>query len=583
MLMRFSFLLTLIILTLQANAQNASLLTPFMQGETNKCPTYAEVVVLCQQYDAAFEEVRLIHIGKSAQGNDIPALVVSRDGWTNIDSIRHAGMSVVLIQAGIHPGEPDGTDAGFMVLHSLLSNKKQKKLLNSLCIVFIPVFNVDGMLRFGPHNRINQNGPEQMGWRTTAQNLNLNRDFMKADAPEMQAWLQFYSQWLPDFTIDCHVTDGADYQYQLTYAIDLFESLDSNVVQWGNEIYLPQINEKMTEDSLKIFPYVMFREWHDPRSGLSLGASPPRLSHGYTILHNRPCLLIETHMLKDYPTRVNATRQMIFNTLEILAGNQKSFSMAIAKADNNVLSSDFRSKPFPIKFTTTDDSVLVDFEGMEYDIKRSDITGGDWFVYHNDQPTTFKVWMFDHIEASSYINLPQMYVIPSAYSDLAQRMQWHGVNIDTLDRDTLLNCRITRFYNVSFANRPYEGRQRPNYDFYEKDSLFFMPAGSFFIPTNQHAVKVIAWLLEAGSDDSFLKWGFFNAIFEQKEYGESYVMEVLAREMLNTNPEIAAAFEREKAKHPEWATDDWAMLNWFYNLSPWRDMQLNLYPVVKIY
>lgn len=581
--MRLLISLVALISIIQTSAQTSALLTPFMQGDSNRCPTYSEVVILCQEYDKAYEEVRLMNLGLSSQGNDIPALIISSNGWANVDSIRDAGLSIVLIQAGIHPGEPDGIDAGFMVLHSILNSKKQKKILNSICIVFIPVFNVDGLLRFGPHNRINQNGPEQMGWRTTAQNLNLNRDFMKADSPEMKSWLQFYSNWLPDFTIDCHVTDGADYQYQLTYAIDLFESLDSNVIQWSNNVYLPLIKEKMNEDGLKIFPYVMFREWHDPRSGLSLGASPPRLSHGYTILHNRPCLLIETHMLKDYPTRVNATRQMIFNTLEIISGNQRSFSEAISKADEYIESSEFRSKPFPIEFTTTNDSVQVDFEGMEYDIIRSDITGSDWFVYHNDQPTTFKVWMFDHVKAIRYISLPQLYVLPAAYSDLAQRMQYHGIDIDTLRHDTLLNCRITRLYNVSFANRPYEGRQRPNYDYYEKDSCVYMPAGSFFIPTNQHTVKVIAWLLEAGSEDSFLKWGFFNTIFEQKEYGESYVMEVLAREMLETNPDIAAAFAQEKTKHPEWATDDWAMLNWFYNLSPWRDMQMNLYPVVKIY
>ncbi|HPS84926.1 MAG TPA: M14 family zinc carboxypeptidase, partial [Bacteroidales bacterium] len=200
-------------------------------------------------------------MGKSAQGDDLPYLMID-DGVKTTDKI------TLWIQAGIHPGEPEGVEAGFLFLRDLMTKPEMKPMLRNVRILFIPCFNVDGLKRFGPYNRINQNGPEQMGWRTTAQNLNLNRDFMKADAPEMQAWLKLYNAINPDFLIDCHTTDGADYQYAVTYGLDAFQTLNQVVASWCNKKYVPYVTDKMNRDGMPIFPYVALRQWHNPRSGL---------------------------------------------------------------------------------------------------------------------------------------------------------------------------------------------------------------------------------------------------------------------------------------------------------------------------
>ncbi len=234
-------------------------------------------------------------------------LIIDGEGRFDPASARKSAKLVLLIQAGIHPGEIDGKDAGFMFFRDLAINQLFGAMPENLIILFIPIFNVDGHERFGPYNRINQDGPEEMGWRTTAQNLNLNRDFLKADAPEMQAWLKLYQQWLPDFFVDIHVTDGADYQYVSTYGLETYGNMDEGLTKWTNEQLIPVMEQSMDAAGYPMFPYIMFRRWHDPRSGLRSSAAGPRFSQGYTAVQNRIGLLVENHSLKDYKTRVSST------------------------------------------------------------------------------------------------------------------------------------------------------------------------------------------------------------------------------------------------------------------------------------
>jgi murein tripeptide amidase MpaA len=131
-------------------------------------------------------------------GQGLPLLIIDKDQHFNPET---TSKTILLLQAGIHPGEPDGNDAGLLLIRDMVIHGKNKELLENITLLFIPIFNVDGYDRFGPYNRINQNGPKEMGWRTNAQNLNLNRDFIKADAPEMQAWLKLFNQWMPHFLL----------------------------------------------------------------------------------------------------------------------------------------------------------------------------------------------------------------------------------------------------------------------------------------------------------------------------------------------------------------------------------------------
>jgi hypothetical protein len=544
-------------------------------------PRYEETIEFCQRLADHSPMVHYTTFGVSPQGRNLPLLIIDKD--QRFEPQENGAKLILLLQAGIHPGEPDGKDAGLVLIRDMVIHGKHLGLLENITLLFIPIFNVDGYDRFGPYNRINQNGPKEMGWRTTAQYLNLNRDHIKADAPEMQAWLKLFSQWMPHFFIDCHTTNGADYQYALTYMLETYGNMDEGLTRWQKDVYEPKVSKMMESAGFPIFRYVQFRQWHDPRSGLRSGAAPGMLSQGYSALLNRPGLLIETHMLKDYKTRVDATYEMIVHTMQILNRDKETLQTLVTKADNYATSNAFRQEPFPLGFTISNsDSVMVDFLGVEYDIETSPLTGGPWFRYYPDQPVTFSLPLFNHNVPSATAMLPEAYIIPAEWQEVIHRIECHGIEIHRIDEPVKMVVESYRFENPNFRTTPNEGRHMVNAEgilFTEERS--FQP-GSVIIPVNQPKARLIARMLEPGSSDSFLQWGFFNAIFEQKEYGETYVMEPLARQMLREDESLRIEFEEMKANNPDFAKNQWAMLNWFYMKTPWRDQKKDVYPVGRI-
>ncbi|KAF5053367.1 Zinc carboxypeptidase [anaerobic digester metagenome] len=566
----------LFLLALNVNAQTKTFSIPYESKGQNVTMTYKEIIQYCRLTDSLYSEVVFKTFGKSAQGDDLPYLMID-DGSKTADKI------TLWIQAGIHPGEPEGVEAGFLFLRDLMTKPEMKPMLRNVRVLFIPCFNVDGLKRFGQYNRINQNGPEQMGWRTTAQNLNLNRDFMKADAPEMQAWLKLYNEVNPDFLIDCHTTDGADYQYAVTYGLDAFQTLNQVVASWCTKKYVPYITDKMNRDGLPIFPYVAFRQWHNPRSGLLTYGSRPMLSHGYTILTDRPCLLIETHMLKPYKVRVESTLQMIHHTFTFLAENRESYRSMLRGADQERISDEFLNAPFPIGLETSmKDSTIIDFLGMEFDTIKSGITGGVYYKYDNTKPVTWKIPLFGKVYVSDSITLPLAYVIPVEWNDVIERVKLHGISVIRINDNSNIKVAASKLNNVKFPGASYEGRFRPEYNIMEFDTTVNIPEGSSLVLVKQPKIKVLVWLLDAASEDSFLKWGFFNAIFEQKEYGEMYVLEPMAEKMFAENPALKAEFEALKKNDPAFASNQWLQMNWVYNHTVYRDRHYCVYPVLKI-
>jgi murein tripeptide amidase MpaA len=237
-------------------------------------PRYSETMEFCKALRDASPMVHFVSFGISPQGRELPLLILDRQGLSDPLSIRKNGKAIVLVQACIHPGESEGKDAGFLFIRDIITGKLPVQLLDRVSVLFIPIFNVDGHERFGPYNRINQNGPKEMGWRTTAVNLNLNRDYLKAEAPEMQAWLKLFNEWNPDFFIDIHTTDGADYQYSITYHMELLDGVDAGIAGYSKD-FLSQWTKNLNERGVLNFTYVTFRNWFNPKSGLITGQTSP--------------------------------------------------------------------------------------------------------------------------------------------------------------------------------------------------------------------------------------------------------------------------------------------------------------------
>ncbi|MFZ4464445.1 MAG: M14 family metallopeptidase [Bacteroidales bacterium] len=565
-------------------AQNDPWLTFYEQSGMKATPRYSETIDFLKRLDQESDQLSLGSFGTSPQQRDLVYAVYDHDGFTDPDKIRSKGRIILMVEACIHSGESEGKDAMLVLLRDLVIRHQHEDLFKNVSLLFIPIFNVDGHERFGKFGRINQNGPSEMGWRTTAQNLNLNRDFLKADAPEMRAWLKLYNQWLPEFFIDTHTTDGADYQYVLTYGIETSGNMDQNLTDWQKNIYLPAVTLHMDNQQMPIFPYVYFRNWHDPRSGLISGVAGPMFSQGYTAMRNRPGLLIETHMLKAYQPRVESTKEMILATLSVLAKEYNHLSKLIQEADAYTVSKEFRHNDFPLHFQTdmTDSSQIL-FKGIEYVVDKSDLTGGDWFKYDNTKAVDMYLPIFEKVNPTSLIHLPEAYIIPAEWQDIIERLKLHGIKMIPIENEETKKVEIYVFTKNEWQKTPYEGRFRMSKIKYDKKvSMITYSTGSVIVPMDQPLAKIIAHMLEPDGNGSFLEWGFFNQIFEQKEYAESYVMEPLARKMLDSIPGLRTEYEHKMQSDSLFAKDSWEQLNWFYSKTPWWDTHYKVYPIGRI-
>jgi len=552
--------------------------------EFRATPRYGETLEYCKRLDSASPWVALQSFGTTPQGRDLPLLVLSSDGAFTPDEARATGKAVVLIQSGIHPGEPDGKDASLMLAREIAITKSHSALLDHVIVLMVPIFNVDGHERFGPYNRINQNGPEEMGWRVTSQNLNLNRDYLKADTPEMRAMLRLFTDWLPDLAVDCHVTNGMDFQYDVTYAMEVYRNIDDDVAAWIKGRFLPPMIEAVNRSGHLIAPYIWPREYNDISKGFTSSAATPRFSTGYGATQNRPSLLIETHMLKPYGTRVAATYQVLLATLETVNSEADRLRRVVRNADERVIESARSELPvyLPLNFQPTRTSRDWTFLGVKSRKIQSEVLGTPLVVF-DPEPEQRTVPYYAGSDVVDSVRVPRYYVVPREYTSVIDVLRAHGIALKTLTRALDLEAHLSRLVEPRWQAEPSEGRHTVRFKSTEMSERRSFPAGSVVVPLDQRTGKIAVHLLEPKGPDSFVRWGFFDAIFEQKEYAEAYVLEPLAREMMERDTTLRQEFLEKVRTDSVFARNPRARMNFFYQRSPYWDASLGLYPVARIH
>ena len=572
----------LLAVTLAAAAPAArDLDTGFERSGGMRTDSYAETIALCRRLDRASSLVHFASFGTSGEGRALPVLIVDGDGHHDPERVRRSRKVVVMIQAGIHAGEIDGKDAGLMLVRELAVEGARRDLLDRVTVVFIPILNVDGHERTSPFNRPNQNGPENMGFRANATNLNLNRDYIKADAPETRAFLQLFNRWQPDLFIDCHVTDGADYQHVVTYVVETWQNADPAVAAWAKTHFVPSLESSMRAAGFPLAPYCDFRTGHDPNSGLKSFASMPRFSTGYAAIRNRVALLVETHMLKDYAARVRGTHRMLAEVLTIANREADGLRSVVSAADHRVSGEAFRREPLPLAWTVSfADSVMIEFLGYTYRVEKSVVTGGDWYRY-SGEPATMRLPYFHTQTVTAEARLPEGYAIPPQWPQAIARLHDHGLAFFTLRERVTLPVSTVRFRDVQWAEAPYEGHHPLTYGWDEIEEERTLEPGTVIVDLAQPAARVAAHLFEPGGPDALVRWGFFDASFEQKEYIESYVIERIAREMLAADPALAREFEMAR-RNQEFAANPERIRQWFFRRTPYFDARPGVYPVARI-
>ncbi|MFL6658264.1 MAG: M14 family metallopeptidase [Massilia sp.] len=544
---------------------------------------YEEVIALCAQFQAAYPKaVKCIDFGVSPEGRPMKALVVSRSGALTAQEARRRALPVVLVQGGIHAGEIDGKDAGFLVLRELLENKAAPGALDKQVLVFVPVFNVDGHERFGKWNRPNQVGPVEMGWRTTAQNFNLNRDYVKADAPEMQAMLALVDQWDPLAYIDLHVTDGAKFEHDVSIQVEPVHSGDQALRQAGQALKEGVLADISKQGSLPQGFYMSFAEDDNPASGFTDGVSEPRFSTGYFQLRNRLGMLVETHSWKDYATRVRVTRNAVVSVLAQMAVHGPAWRQAAMQADARA--SALTGAEVTLKYKTTDKERLIDFRGYAYTRTPSEISGQLMTRYDDTRPQIWHLPLRDEIVPDLQVKAPLAgYIVPPAYAAMVgAKLRLHGISFRTLAAGKEgAAVQTFRAEKAVLAPGSVESHQRLTIDGAWKAEARSYGKGALYVPVGQAKARLVMALLEPQAPDSLLAWGEFNNAFERKEYMEDYVAEDVARAMLAADPALAAQFKEKVASDAQFAKDGGARLEFFARRHASWDERLNLYPVLR--
>lgn len=576
-----------------------SALAVFTQSEATEIPpewqTTAEATNYAKtsRYDETIEYAKklakasdLIHyqsIGRSNEGRDIPLLVVARDKAFSPKWAKKTGRAIIFIQAGIHAGEIDGKDAGFALLRDIAITKTRLDLLKDAIIIFVPIYSVDGHENWSAYNRINQNGPDEMGFRANANNLNLNRDYMKTDAPETRAWLEVWNGWKPDLFIDCHVTDGADFQYNVTYEYAHFQEVAPSIKTWMDEHFDGKVVPKVEKEGNLLTHYVEFAG-REVTGGIATFIATPRFATGYTPLRNRPGLLIETNVYKSYKSRVRGTYDVLRYFVEEAGNAKSSLFVANVTAETQTVERGKtydESRQYPLMLSITDKSTSLEFKGLKYTITDSPISAGKEITY-GTEPLNITIPRYDDSRVSRSVAPPLAYIIPPQYKDVIDVIKAHGIKSIVVKEPLTTEIESYQLSEPKWATNSFENRVTLTAKQTTiKETRTFI-AGSVLVPMDQEAANVAIHLLEPNGPDSFLYWGFFNSIFEQKEGGSGYILEKLAREMLAKDPKLQEEFDR-RLLEPAFARSPQARLRFFYERSPYyKNQRIGVYPVGRI-
>ncbi len=542
-------------------------------------PTWEQVIDRYRALAEGRSSARLLEIGRDDGGQPLHLFVVSDGGPFTPDSIRARGRNVLFILNGIHPGEPDGIDASLMLAQALLDSDQLMGLTAHTAVCIVPIYNVSGALRRDTLSRVDQNGPTVFGQRANARNLDLNRDLVKADARNTQALVQALQRWDPDVFLDTHVSDGADHRYTMELLTTRREKLDPAVARFMDQVLVPGLQRWMEGRGIAMCPYFETVA-QVPDSGLTAFFDGPRYTSGHAALFNTLGLLAESHMLKPYADRVNATFQLMLAVLAVLDEHGADLRRARAEAARNTAA----AAGFPLHWHL--DSTRVErlpWKGYAAVWETSAVSGLPRLRYDHSRPVDTTLPWYDTYVPGPVRTKPAAYLLPQAWREVGQRLAMVGVPFERVPSDTTLHAEVYRIADLRTMREPYEGRYLHR-DILLSTSTEAVPvrAGDLLIPMGTRYDRFLMAVLEPDAPDSYFAWGFFDAVLQQKEWFSDYVFEDVAEDLLKRDPALRAALEQRRALDPAFAADAWAQLAFVYQRSPYMEPAYRRYPVLRV-
>jgi hypothetical protein len=580
---RKAFFLALVVLvsgetTLVYGEKGLGFPTVFETSGGTKTATYEEVVQYYSNLATAYpKKMRWATVGEMTDaGFPMHTAIVSLEGDLDPSAWKSQGKLVVLINNGIHPGEPDGIDASMMLVRNVLTG--MSTLPPNTVLVVIPVFNIGGMRERSAFSRVDQNGPEEFGARGNSQNLDLNRDFMKVDALETRALVGLIESVDPDLLIDNHVSNGADYQHVMTLLTTQSDKLGGPMGELLREKMDGAIYRKMRERGWDMVPYV--NHWgHTPEEGWDVFLEGARFLSGYAAIRGTFAYVPETHMLKPYKDRVYATLALNEELIGLYGGMRQEVKAA-RDAQRAYWA---KQSVVPVDWKVDSVTNAVGFKGYRSGNKPSEVSGQPRLYYDRAQPYTTKVSYASGALPVSWAWVPEVWAVSGGWNDAVERLDVHGVIKRRLKRDTVVRAEVTWVRSYSVGSQPYEGHFMLKNLVVERDTVSVtLRAGDYLVSSRQPQRRYLAEALEPTAPDGLLVWGFFNSILQQKEGYSDYVFEDTAAEWLKANPSIRADLEARKKSDPVFAANGGAQLRWVFEQSPYFETRYQRVPVFKV-
>ena len=551
--------------------------TKFEQSKGTQTPTYFEIADWWKKLDEKSGKVKMLTMGMTDAGYPLHLIVVANNGDYNFSTIRKNNKTVILINNGIHPGEPDGVDASMLLVRDIVTNKFS--LPDNIVLAFIPIYNIGGCLNRSANYRVDQNGPEEFGFRGNSQNLDLNRDFIKCDSKDARAFIEIFHLTDPDIFIDNHVSNGADYQHVMTLLTTQHNKLGGEMGHYINKEMEPGIYDLMKAKGIDLIPYV--NSFGDtPDNGWPEYWDGPRYSSGFAALWSTFSFVPETHMLKPYNERVRATYALMQSFIEFTAKNKETIKNLRNQSKKSVQS----AIEFPTSWSLDRSQFKeVTYQGFEAVRKPSEVSGLPRLYYDRNKPYEKKVKIFNYYPVKTSIQKPKAYIIPQGWWKVIELLKLNKVQMTQFKKDTTIEVEAYRITDYKTAPRQYEMHHN-NTEVKTASSIKQVKfrKGDYYIPMNQFANRFLMETLEPSAEDSYFAWNYFDAILGQKEGFSAYAFEDIASDYLKNNPDLKIKLNQRVATDTAFAKSAGAQLNFVYENSPWFEPVFMQYPVYRV-
>jgi hypothetical protein len=543
--------------------------------QQNRTIEYADLIKAYQKLDEVSDQVMMTKYGETDAGYPVHLVVVGKGAHSKNFAKRKG--AVLLIMNGIHPGESEGIDASLEMVQDIVSGKM--KLHDSVTLCIIPVYNVEGMLNRRKYTRMNQDGPIEKGFRGTARNFDLNRDFMKADAKNTFAFYKLFHDWDPDVFIDNHTSNGADYQYTMTLITTQRQKLGGAAASFLHESMKPALYADMLAKGQEMTPYVHLFGKAPDEGGFEEFVESPRYSTGFTSLFGTLGFVAETHMLKPYPARVKATRQLM-ESMIAFTGAHAGEIHSVRAEDKDIYNA---LKKYPTNYRIdTAVSTSLAFKGYEVTRENSSLGNYQRMLYDRNRPYTKNIPYFNYAVPGAEISVPKSFVIPAGWNEMIARLKANQVSMRTFSQDTFLM--VTSCYIDAYSSSPpYEGHH-VNSRIKMRTTLSKMrfAKGDVIVHTSQPGCRYIMEALSPEAEDGFFAWNFFDGILNMKEGFSDYAFEDDAMKLVNESPEMRKRLEDWKAANPDKAKSSWETLLFIYKNSHYYEPEHNRLPVYRV-